>query len=365
VAFISNASTIGGGERCLEDLIRGLGPAITPLVLCPGEGPFPDLLRQQGVAVETRRLENPEWKRPARWLADTLWLRRRLTQHGAALVHANSPLSARLAAVAVRSLSLPLVCHVHYPATEPFIRWAFHGLPAPQAFIMVCDDLQREMGDLLRRFYPAAQQHVVYNGIDVGAFGLAPWPAGPERHIGIVANLQPVKGHEDFLRMAARIHSRHPEARFHIVGGDVQQLGRQAVIDALVTELGLGDVVRFWGFVDDVRAAYRAFEILVCPSYEEASPRCLMEAMAMGRPIVATRVNGIPDVIEDGANGLLVRPGQVDELTAAVERILTEPALGRALADEGRRRAVTRYSEAAYTRGVAGVFAGCGLENVR
>jgi hypothetical protein len=129
VAFISNASIIGGGERCLEDLIRGLGPAVRPLVFCPGEGPFPELLRQMGVAVETRTLASPEWTRPGSWVADTLWLRRRLRQHGAALVHANSPLSARLATLATRSLGLPLVCHVHYPEAEPFVQWVFHGLP--------------------------------------------------------------------------------------------------------------------------------------------------------------------------------------------------------------------------------------------
>jgi glycosyltransferase involved in cell wall biosynthesis len=360
-AFISNASTIGGGERCLEDLFNGLGRRLSPLVFCPGPGPFPDLLRSQSLEVETRLIRSPAWDTVLGFAWDTLWLRRRLAGHRAAFVHANSPLSTRPVALAARSLGLPLICHVHYPMTEEFVRWVFRVPPAPSAFIFVCDDLQRQSGEVLSRTCPWTSQHVVYNGIDVEAFAPAPYPDGPERHVGIVANLQPVKGHEDFLQMAARLSARHPHVRFHIVGDDVQQLGRRPVLEALVQELKLADIVKFWGFVPDVRIAYRSFEFLVCSSHEEASPRCLMEAQAMGRPVVATRVNGIPDVIEDGANGLLVPAGRPEALAEAVERLLADAALCRALATEGRRRVEARYSIAAYAAGVANVYHSLGL----
>ncbi len=364
-AFVSNASTIGGGERCLEDLFRGMGDRLAPLAFCPGDGAFPDLLRPMGVMVETRVLRQPAWHATPGVIADTLWLRQRLRQHRAALVHANSPLWARPAALATWSLGLPLVCHVHYPLDEGFVRWAFRSLPAPAAFVFVCDDLQRQMGTMIERSCPRSRQYVVYNGIDVDAFVPDAFPEGRERHIGIVANLQPVKGHEDFLKMAVMLRARHPQVRFHVVGDDVQQLGRRPVIEALVRDLGLSDVLRFWGFIPDVRVAYRAFEILVCPSYEEAAPRCLVEAMAMGRPIVATRVNGIPDMIEHGVNGLLVPPGRPDALADAVGRVLTEPDLSHALAAEGRTRARDRYSLAAYSEGVRRVYAACGVEEDR
>jgi len=360
-AFVSNASTIGGGERCLEDLFRGMGARMAPLVFCPGDGAFPRLLRGMQIDVETRALRPPTARTAVGFVADSLWLRRRLNRHHAAVVHANSPVSLRPVALATRATRVPLICHVHYPLGEDFLRWAFRVVPSPDAFILVCHDLQRSMGSLLEEYCPGSRQYVVYNGIDVEAFAPAPIPDGPARHVGIVANLQPVKGHEDFLQMAAILAARHPSLRFHIVGDDVQALGRRPKVEALVRELRLDDKVRFWGFVDDVREAYRAFEILVCASHEEAAPRCLVEAMAMGRPIIATRVNGIPDMIDDGVNGLLVPPGEPAALASAVERLLTEPGLASALIANGRRRAVDRYSVAAYADNVARVYAECGV----
>jgi len=360
-AFVSNASSIGGGERCLEDLFRGMGARLTPIVFCPGEGAFPDLLNGMGIATETRTLRQPSWSSVGRVVMDTAWLRGRLRRHGASLVHANSPLWARPVALAARSLALPMICHIHYPLGEDFVRWVFRALPAPQAFVLVCDDLERQMGAMLQRHCPRTLRHVVYNGIDVDAFVPAPVPPPPERHIGIVANLQPVKGHEDFFRMAALLGSRYPHLRFHVVGDDVQRMGRRRALEELVGDLGLSGAVRFWGFVSDVRPAFEAFEILVCPSYEEAAPRCLVEAMATGRPIVATRVNGIPDMIDDNVNGLLVPAGRPDALAEAVARLLDDPGLGRSLAAAGRRRAVDRYSLAAYADGIARVYAACGV----
>jgi glycosyltransferase involved in cell wall biosynthesis len=158
--------------------------------------------------------------------------------------------------------------------------------------------------------------------------------------IGLVARLQPEKDVPTFLRCAAHLAARFPDATFQIAGdgplrGELQDLAR---------ELGLGTRLRFLGTVDDMDAFFEEVDLLACSSVAEGTPLAIAEAMCARVPVVATAVGGIPDQIEDGRDGLLVEPGDADVLAARIEWLLERRVDGERMADAAYRRAAHEFS---------------------
>jgi glycosyltransferase involved in cell wall biosynthesis len=356
VAYLSNSSQIGGGEKCLESLFLGLqGTGVEPFVICPDRGPFVELLEKMGVKTFIRNLGVPSRNTLLRTLSDFLWLRSFLRKNRIDLFHANGSMGGRQAGLAARWLKLPVVCHIHYPLSHDYYRWVYRGFPAPQRLVFVCDALQRDLGGVLGESYPQTKQEVVYNGIDTNVY--APLDVdNPVPRIGIIANLQAVKGHEDYFEMASMLVKAGFDATFELIGDDVQKQGRKAVLEKKCEELGIREKVKFHGFVSDVTKVLQQFDIVVVASHEEASPRCIIESMSCRKPIVSTDVNGIPDVLEHGINGLLVKPRQPQALYEQVRRVLEDKALRKQLAYAGWRKVNEKYSLQAYTREVLRVY---------
>ena len=107
--------------------------------------------------------------------------------------------------------------------------------------------------------------------------------------------------------------------------------------------LGLANII-FAGFQRDTRAYFRLFDIFVLPSLFEGLPVSVIQAMAAGCPVVATNVGGVPEVVENGVTGLLVAPGRPDELSAALRRLIADPALRTLMSERGRERAAGEFS---------------------
>jgi glycogen synthase len=158
-----------------------------------------------------------------------------------------------------------------------------------------------------------------------------------------VGRLASNKGLVPLLEAFAPLARGDPPATLVLVGEDG---GMAARVDAKARELGLSGRVRRVGHVADealLAAAYREARALVLPSEYEAFGLVLLEAMAQGTPVVASRVGGIPEIVEDGRTGLLVPPDSPTELAAALRRIWEEPELARRLGDAGRTEVVPRY----------------------
>ena len=159
-----------------------------------------------------------------------------------------------------------------------------------------------------------------------------------------VGRLASNKGLLDLVRAFSRFAPGHPEAELVLAGEDG---GQGPAVDAEVRRLGLGAKVHRIGHVDDDRdlaQAYREARCVVLPSEYEAFGLVLLEALAAGTPVVASRVGGIPDFIEDGRAGLLVPPRSPEALAAAIERIWTDEALARSIGAYGRDRVVPKYT---------------------
>ncbi|HEU5051307.1 MAG TPA: glycosyltransferase [Gemmatimonadales bacterium] len=161
--------------------------------------------------------------------------------------------------------------------------------------------------------------------------------------IGIVARLAAVKDHATLLRAVRLLVPRWPGLRVAVVGSGPEReaLGR------LAAELGIANAVVFAGAHPNRPNLHHAFDVSVLCSKSEGFPNSVVEAMAAGRPVVATRVGGTPDAVLDEATGLLVPPSDPDALAGALGRLLAEPALAIRLGEQGRASARERFGESA------------------
>ena len=215
-----------------------------------------------------------------------------------------------------------------------------HRLPAKigNARFVVCnsDFTRAQLMKLVGR-EQWAKLHVVRCGLDPRAFTPRPETASPgPLRVLTVARLVPGKGHALLLEALAILRARGVEVDATFVGDGPERAG----LEALAGELALSDRINFTGAVgqDELPRLYAAADAFCLPTLAEGLGVVLMEAMAAGLPVVSTRVMGVPEVVEDGACGLLVAPGRPDGLADALERLAASPELRRDMGRRGRRR---------------------------
>jgi glycosyltransferase involved in cell wall biosynthesis len=202
-----------------------------------------------------------------------------------------------------------------------------------------------------RRFHPDLRKERIRDELGVGA---------EVPVVGLIAHLTPWKGHELFLDIA-RVVVNRGDVRFVVVGGAIYKTeGHADYVERLrrrVKELGLTDRVAFMGFREDMPDILAGLDVLVhCPTAPEPFGRVLAEAMAVGRPVVAARCGGIPEVVDDGVTGYLVKPGDVSAFASTVTRLLADRTLRERLGQAGRRRAEERFTVADHVTAVVEAY---------
>jgi glycosyltransferase involved in cell wall biosynthesis len=166
--------------------------------------------------------------------------------------------------------------------------------------------------------------------------GLGPDPFA----VGWLGRMTGVKRTEDVLLAFQRLRATGVDARLCLVGDGPDR----AATERRAHELGVMRHTLFLGFQEDVAPFYAAFDALVLPSLNEGTPVSAIEALAAGRPVVATRVGGVPDVVRDGEDGFLVDPGAVDDLAARLAQLAADPELRERMGVAGRSRVLSRYA---------------------
>ena len=283
-----------------------------------------------------------------------------------------------------RQSNLPMIVHTHSSKAGIVGRWAAYAAAAPirvhsihgfafhsfqpswehtlyrlaeqataritHAFCPVSEANRRVASEcgLLDRGQPAI---VLPVAIEVGEYEPTPQDRkrvrdelaveGDAPLVGMLACLKPQKAPLDFVRLASRVKAWSPRARFFVAGDGELRPQMEAEISRLV----LGASCQLLGWRRDVRALLGALDVLVLTSLWEGLPRVVLEAMVAGKPIVATRVDGTPEAVRDGENGLLAEPRDVDGLAERVNRLITDPALARRMGERGRER-VAEFSAA-------------------
>ncbi len=351
--------------------MRGLDPARweASLACAPG-GRLEDLVRESGMAfVPVPDLVQPV--DPLRDLRAALALRRVIRSGGYDLVHTHNSKAGFVGRLGAHWAGTAKVVHtVHgfafHDQEPPARRALFRFLERRAArwcdhMIFISRPLQDWAGR--ERIVCPGGQSVIYSGIEPERFA----PAGPDERAalrdrwglprdapvaGIVSKLWEGKGHDTLLGALAGLRRRLPGARLLVVGeGELRPR-----LEALATELGVREAVVFTGFLQDVRPAVGAMDVSVLPSLFEGMGRVLLEAMAMGLPVVASRVGGIPDVVDDGVTGLLVPPGDGPALTRALETMLTDGALAARMGAAGRARVDERFGARAMAASIEKVY---------
>ncbi len=163
--------------------------------------------------------------------------------------------------------------------------------------------------------------------------------------IGVLGRLDAGKGQEVLLRAIPEVVKRYPEVLVVIAGDETAgELGYKAYLENLCRTIGMNEYVKFLPFTDDVPRLMAALDIFILPSFAETFGIVVIEAMAMEKPVIATNVGGPPEIIVDGKTGLLVEPRNVEAISSAIERILSDETLRISLGRSAREDALRRFS---------------------
>ena len=267
------------------------------------------------------------------------------------MVHCSDLLAAYYAGLAGRMARLPVLCHVRcsYPEIsqrdKSFLR-------AVNRFVFVSHDAWSNFGYRV----PARRGTVVYDGVDVlegevGEDGQSvrrefDIPAGVPI-VGMVARVAPAKDYATLARAAARVLAAHGAVRFLVVGDRSQVAANRAhyeEVRRVLADCGVAPNFIFTDHREDVTRLIAAMDVFVLSTHTEGLPLVILEAMAQGRPVVATEVGGVPEAVADGVTGRLVAPYDADALAAAMHELAGDADLRRRMGEAGAAAARERFT---------------------
>jgi glycosyltransferase involved in cell wall biosynthesis len=335
----SGYEDLGGASTVLDEIIRRVDRGrYVPALACLSPGRWPELVRARGTPAYS--FPRTRLRSPGNLVTLVRGLRRVVRAEGAELVHASENSALLYASVAGRLTGTPVIWHIHSPLrprgrTERAVLRLLRRLP-PAHIVFTAPGAQRRTMP-----FPGVPWSVVTPGVDVAqcrsgdaargrrAFGI---PDGA-RVISMFARIEPMKGQADFVRCLGRLVETRPDLYGVMCGPADKGSAYWRRLQELVRTHGLEERLVVPG---DVRPPHKhdvvaASDVVVHPSHAESFGLAVLEAMAGGKAVVAAATDGPRLMIEDGVDGVLVEPGDVDALASAV---------GRLLDDDGARRRI-------------------------
>ncbi len=357
VLHLINGEFYAGAERVQDLLAQQLGRfGFDVEFACLKDGMFEEKRRYKEAALH---------RMPMRSKADVSMcsrLARMVRERRIELLHTHTPRSALLGALVARLAGIPMVHHVHSPAaddTESRLRNARNvfverlSLRGARRLIAVSSSLQRYLRE---RGYASARICEIPNGVPMTDRARLRYVPGSELVLGTLALFRPRKGIEVLLDAMAHVREAGVPVRLHAVG-PFETAAYEASVKNMTQALGLQDAVTWAGFRSDVEAQFRRMHVFVLPSlFGEGMPMVLLEAMAAGLPVVSTRVEGIPQVVREGRDGLLATPGDARELADALLRFPRGEADAEAMGDSGWQRQRDHFSDVSMAARTATVY---------
>jgi glycosyltransferase involved in cell wall biosynthesis len=340
VLLVNPSPIRGGAEEMLDAFVRGFDPArVQAEVACLAGGPFTDELEAAGAVVH--RIDAGRMRQAHHWAATVRTLAR--MAKGFDAVCSWQVKGHYYGTPAARRAGVPALWWDHGIRPVRGERSWLAGGAIPRS-------LKADL--VLTSSRAAAQRHrnacAIHPGIDVAQFDgdgrdalRKEWGLGDEPLVGIVGRLQPWKGQHVFLRAAARIVRKNPDARFVIVGDAIGGFseGYPAQLRWLAGELGIADKVIFAGQRRDIPAVMAALDVVVHASRSEPFGIVIVEAMAAGKPVVATRGGGVGEIVVDGSTGMLVAVEDERAMSDAALRLIVDRPFAGALGRAARARA--------------------------
>ena len=361
VMRIISRMNIGGPAVHVVLLNAGLDPQTYDCLLVTGsEGASEGSLRDLAESSDLRLEVIPELGReisPRSDLLTLVKLYRLMRRERPHIVHTHTAKAGFVGRIAARLAGVPVVLHT-------FHGHVFHGYfsPAKSRLFLLIERLGARLSTRIITISPRLREEIARYGVtrseriqviplgfDLEAFATQPRASGDFRRslnipaeaklVGAVGRLVPIKNIPLLLEAAALARQQDPAIRVVIVGdGELRE-----ELQARAGALGLSDAVVFAGWRRDLVSVYGDLDVVVISSDNEGTPASLIEAMATGCPVVATRVGGVPDLIADGETGRLVPPGDREALAGALLALFREPEHTTQMAELARRRVLQRH----------------------
>ena len=367
---------VGGPSLHVTALTAGLDPARFDSTLVtgtenPGEGSMLDLAEARGIkpVVIPEMVGEAQLKgRDAKAVVKLYRLLRAQRPH---IVHTHTAKAGFLGRIAARLAGVPIVVHTYHghvlhgyyshTKTQLLRRMEQALAHVTDAIVAVSDQVKRDL--VAYGVATPGKVEVIPLGLDLAPYADSTALRGEFRRelelsdttplVGIVGRIFPIKNHRLFLDAAVRIVATEPRARFIVVGDGVLRKAMEQHAHAL----GIRYSVVFAGWRRDLPRIYADLDVLVVSSDNEGTPVSAIEAMAAGRPVVATRVGGLPDLISDRKTGVLVPPRDPTALAAAVLELLRDEPFARALGQTASAAVVERFATARLLRDIQALYA--------
>lgn len=358
---------LGGAERLLATYLEHFDATHFDLRVCAlnerDGNPIADVLRRLGIPVDLVPIPN------LRTLTGLPRLVRYLREQKADILHTQLQFSDALGSIAARILNIPTVSTLHIVDGAPRSQrsslrreltwWSLRHFSSH--IIAVSEEARQQY--LRKKRVPPAKITTLYNGIDLSNFvplsederlqervalGLPP----DAKVITTVAVLRPAKGIQYQIEALPRILKAVPNA-YYLVVGDGQHRG---ALESAARQHRVADRVIFTGARKDIPNLLALSDVFVLPTLDEALPTVVAEAMAAGKPIVASRVGGVPEMVEDGRNGFLVPSAKPDKLADACLRLIQQPNQARSMGQAGREIVKKKFNAAKQVQKLSNLY---------
>jgi glycosyltransferase involved in cell wall biosynthesis len=344
ILFIHGITAIGGAEKDLLMILEGLDKSrFYPVVVLPDCGPLAKKIQKLGIKCHFSSL--PPWRKFKYFpfiFPSLIHLYYLVIKEKTDLIHVNDMWWIPLGYIVSRMAKIPTVAFLR--AELEFRRIRQYWLTRPTLLIPVSNSIKNT---LLENNMDPERIQTIYHGVNCeGTLAVEQNPkSGSSPYspiIGTIANIFPWKGLEYLIQAVDHLKPNYPDIRCLIVGkGDKNY---QYKLDLLVKNLNLEDNIEFLGFQEDVNSVLSRFEIFVLPSIREGFGIVLLEAMAMKKAVVASRVGGIPEIVQDGRTGLLVPPGNSIAIADAIHRLIENESLRHQFEKAGYDRICQDFS---------------------
>ncbi|MBI4248199.1 MAG: glycosyltransferase [Elusimicrobia bacterium] len=349
VLYVTTSTNVGGAEKTLFLLASRLDRRQfeVPEVVCLKPlGPYAEKLKQAAIPVETLSMN---------WIPtpmDFLALLEKLQAARPQIVHAFLYRAIQLCRLAksVGRLSFKLVSspRVHYRSRAPVLRWLDRSVKN-QDDLMVSESMASRKYVLESMGYAAAKVTTIYNGVEAGAWSRSQQGRADIRSrfgvadgdvlLGCVGRFHEQKGQRHLIRAVKSLADRKAAVKCLFIGDGPDR----ARMQEKVARWGLSERIFFAGEQMDMRLWLSAMDIFVLPSLWEGTPNVVMEAMVMRLPVIATRVDGVQELIRHGETGWLVSPADPKAIVKAVENLILQPTLAQAAGHRARAYAERHF----------------------
>jgi glycosyltransferase involved in cell wall biosynthesis len=385
VLFFDHTAAQSGAEIAMLNLVRNLDcRKVTPVVVFGADGPVAEQMRP---FAETHVLPLPiavgSAKKDSLSIASLFQVRATLggvayiwklaqfiRRNDIDLVHTKSLKADLIGGIAARLSRCPVIWHVRDRIDDDYLpravartmrllsRWVPQFVIANSGATLRSLDSAPLDNSVASSSNHRGQSTVVHDG--------TPWPFPATRsaardglfRIGLIGRISPWKGQHIFLRAAAQVHQKFPNARFFIVGGALfGEAEYERKVRTLTESLGISSVVTFTGFRKDVQNAIADMDLIVHASVTgEPFGQVIIEGMAAGKPVIATDGGGVPEIVEDGKTGMLIPMGDVQAMAEAISRLLKDTTLAEDMGSRGQERVRNHFTIEHKARKVESVY---------